>query len=158
LTWNNKSVQKSSNIIFWFTGQPGAGKTTLALALQKELQRRGHAVVFLDGDTFRLITLNQDYSTGGRMKNIRAAQLLAAKIHDDGVWVVASFVSPFRALREEFKKRGHVLEIFVHTTQPRGREKFFAENYEPPLENFVDLDTTKANVEECLQKILAAAR
>ncbi|HTA95678.1 MAG TPA: adenylyl-sulfate kinase [Verrucomicrobiae bacterium] len=144
-------------MIFWFTGQPGAGKTTLALALQKELRRRGNAVVFLDGDSFRLITLNQDYSADGRMRNIRAAQLLAAKIHDDGVWVVASFVSPFRALREEFKKRGHVLEIFVHTTQPRGREKFFAANYEPPLENFVDLDTTKTGVEECLRKILDAA-
>jgi len=144
-------------MIFWFTGQPGAGKTTLAMALQKELQQRGHPVVFLDGDGFRLITLNQDYSTEGRKKNIRAAQLLAGKIHDDGVWVVASFVSPFRGLREEFKKRGHVLEIFVHTSQPRGREKYFAANYEPPLENFVDLDTTKASVEECLGKILAAA-
>ena len=143
-------------MIYWFTGQPGAGKTTLALALQKELRRRGHAVVFLDGDSFRLITLNQDYSTDGRMKNIRAAQLLAGKIHEDGVWVVASFVSPFRALREEFKKRGHVLEIFVHTTQSRGREKFFAPNYEPPLENFVDLDTTHLNVEECVKKILDA--
>jgi adenylylsulfate kinase-like enzyme len=143
-------------MIFWFTGQPGAGKTTLALALQKELRRRGHAVVYLDGDSFRLITLNQDYSADGRMKNIRAAQLLAAKIHDDGVWVVASFVSPFRALREEFKKRGQVVEVFVHTTKPRGRENFFAANYEPPLENFVDLDTTSASVEECVKKILAA--
>jgi adenylylsulfate kinase len=145
-------------MIFWFTGQPGAGKTTLALALQKELNRRGYPVVFLDGDGFCLITLNQDYSTEGRMKNIRAAQLLAAKIHDDGVWVIASFVSPFRALREKFKQRGHVLEIFVHTSQPRGREKFFAANYEPPLEHFVDLDTTKITIEECLEKILAAER
>lgn len=143
-------------MIYWFTGQPGAGKTTLALALQKELRRRGHAVVYLDGDSFRLITLNQDYSADGRMKNIRAAQLLAAKIHDDGVWVVASFVSPFRALREEFKKRGQVVEIFVHTTKPRGREKFFAANYEPPLEDFVDIDTTSADVDECVKKILAA--
>ncbi len=87
-------------MIYWFTGQPGSGKTTLAQAVQKELRRRGHAVVFLDGDTFRIITLNKDYSADGRLKNIRAAQLLAAKIHEDGVWVVASFVSPYRDLRE----------------------------------------------------------
>jgi adenylylsulfate kinase len=143
-------------MIYWFTGQPGAGKTTLALTLQKELRRRGHAVVFLDGDTFRIITLNQDYSKDGRLKNIRAAQLLAAKIHEDGVWVVASFVSPFRALREEFKLRPEVLEIYVHTSEKRGREKFFVEAYEPPLENFLDLDTTSAGVDECVQRILAA--
>ena len=143
-------------MIYWFTGQPGAGKTTLALALQKELRRRGHAVVFLDGDTFRIITLNQDYSKDGRLKNIRAAQLLAAKIHDDGVWVVASFVSPFRALREEFKRRQEVFEIYVHTSESRGREKFFAESYEPPLENFLDIDTTNADVDECVRRILDA--
>jgi adenylylsulfate kinase len=143
-------------MIYWFTGQPGAGKTTMALALQKELRRRGHSVVFLDGDTFRIITLNQDYSKDGRLKNIRAAQLLAAKIHDDGVWVVASFVSPFRALREEFKQRPEVLEIYVHTSENRGREKFFAEAYEPPLENFLDMDTTNAGVDECVRRILGA--
>jgi adenylylsulfate kinase len=143
-------------MIYWFTGQPGSGKTTLALAVQKELRRRGHAVVFLDGDTFRIITLNKDYSTDGRLKNIRAAQLLAAKIHEDGVWVVASFVSPYRDLREEFKQRPEVREIYVHTSETRGRENYFVEGYEPPLENFVDIDTTGADVGECVQRILAA--
>ena len=141
-------------MIYWFTGQPGSGKTTLALAVQKELRRRGHAVVFLDGDTFRIITLNKDYSAAGRVKNIRAAQLLAAKIHEDGVWVVASFVSPYRDLREEFKKRPEVREIYVHTSERRGREKFFVEGYEPPLEYFIDIDTTSVGVDECVQHIL----
>ncbi len=145
-------------MIYWFTGQPGAGKTTLALALQKELQRRGHAVVYLDGDTFRSITLNQDYSPEGRMKNIRAAQLLAKKIHDDGVWVVASFVSPFRAQREEFKRNGAVVEVYVHTTAIRGREHYFADDYQPPLEKFIDLDTTNVNVATCIEMILGAKK
>jgi len=143
-------------MIYWFTGQPGSGKTTLALAVQKELRRRGHAVVFLDGDTFRIITLNKDYSVDGRLKNIRAAQLLAAKIHEDGVWVVASFVSPYRELREEFKKRPEVREIYVHTSEKRGRENYFAAGYEPPLENFVDIDTTSAAIDDCVQRVLAA--
>ena len=141
-------------MIYWFTGQPGAGKTTLALALQKELRRRGHVAVHLDGDLLRIVTANQDFSTAGRMKNIRAAQALAAKIHEDGAWVVAAFVSPFRVLREEFKQRAAVLEIYVHTTQKRGRENYFAEAYEPPLENFLDMDTTSASVDACVEKIL----
>ncbi|HXI69660.1 MAG TPA: adenylyl-sulfate kinase [Verrucomicrobiae bacterium] len=143
-------------MIYWFTGQPGAGKTTLALALQKELRQRGHVTVHLDGDLLRIVTANQDFSMAGRMKNIRAAQALAAKIHDDGAWVVAAFVSPFRTLREEFKKRPEVLEIYVHTNERRGREKFFSDVYEPPIENFVDIDTTSAGIDDCVQRILAA--
>ena len=143
-------------MIYWFTGQPGAGKTTLALALQKELRRHGHVTVHLDGDLLRIVTANQDFSTAGRMKNIRAAQALAEKIHADGAWVVAAFVSPFRDLREEFKRRAEVLEIYVHTTEKRGRESYFAEAYEPPLENFLDLDTTHASVADCIGKIIQA--
>jgi adenylylsulfate kinase-like enzyme len=137
-------------MIYWFTGQPGAGKTTLALALKKELAARGHVTVHLDGDMLRLVTANRDFSTAGRMNNIRAAQALASKIHEDGAWVVAAFVSPFGALRAK------VLEIYVHTTEKRGREKYFAEGYEPPLENFLDIDTTSVSVEECVRHILAA--
>ena len=143
-------------MIYWFTGQPGAGKTTLALALQKELRRRGHVTVHLDGDLLRIVTANQDFSTAGRMKNIRAAQALAAKIHEDGAWVVAAFVSPFRVLREEFKQRPEVFEIYVHTSERRGREKNFADGYEVPLENFLDIDTTNAGIDDCVQRILAA--
>jgi len=143
-------------MIYWFTGQPGAGKTTLALALVKELKLRGHPAVHLDGDILRAVTDNHDFSTAGRMKNVKAAQALAVKVHSDDVWVVAAFVSPFRQLREEFKKRGDVVEIYVHTTTQRGRESYFVKDYEPPLENFVDVDTTNASVEDCIKKILLA--
>lgn len=142
-------------MIFWFTGQPGAGKTTLALALVKALKQRGQASVHLDGDILRAVTDNHDFSTAGRMKNVRAAQALAAKIHNEDVSVVAAFVSPFRTLREEFKKRGDVVEIYVHTTAARGRENYFVKDYEPPLADFVDLDTTDISVEDCIKKILA---
>src|SRR3954471_14394359 len=143
-------------MIYWFTGQPGAGKTTLAQALVKALKERGHAAVHLDGDILRAVTDNRDFSTAGRMKNVRAAQALAAHIHNDDVWVVAAFVSPFRHLREEFKQRAGVVEIYVHTTATRGRENYFVKDYEPPLANFVDIDTTNAGVDDCVKKILSA--
>jgi len=143
-------------MIYWFTGQPGAGKTTLALALKKELNARGHPVVHLDGDILRAVTSNLDYSHDGRRKNIKAAQALASHIHADGVAVVAAFVSPYRDLREEFKMRENVLEIFVHTTARRGREHYFVADFEPPENDFLDLDTTHSSVHECVKRILDA--
>lgn len=141
-------------MIFWFTGQPGAGKTTLAVALQERLRRAGHAVVHLDGEFVRELMENHDYGEAGRIANIRAGQRLATKLHEQGVWVVAAFVSPYRALREEFKARGGVVEIYVHTTEIRGRERFFVPGYQPPLASFVDLDTTGVSIEACVERLL----
>jgi hypothetical protein len=50
------------------------------------------------------------------------------------------------------------LEIYVHTTEKRGREKFFAETYEQPLENFLDMDTTGVSVDECVRRILGVKK
>lgn len=144
-------------MIYWFTGQPGAGKTTLAVALKSALRKRGSHVVHLDGEFLREFMGNQDFSEAGRIRNIKAAQQLAAKLHADGIVVVASFVSPYRNLREEFKRNSDVLEIYVHTTEIRGKEAYFVADFEPPLENFLEMNTTNIPVETCLQKILVTA-
>lgn len=141
-------------MIYWFIGQPGAGKTTLALALQSALQGHGQPVVHLDGEFMREVTDNQDFTEPGRIRNILAGQRLAAKLHADGITVVASFVSPYRALREEFKRTGAVVEIYVHTTEIRGKEARFATGFEPPLSGFVDMDTTNIPVASCIARIL----
>jgi adenylylsulfate kinase-like enzyme len=144
-------------MIYWFTGQPGSGKTTLALALKAALQKAGFPVVHLDGEFLRELMDNRDFSEPGRTRNILAAQKLASKLQSEGIVVVASFVSPYRKLREEFKKRHDVLEIYVHTTELRGREPHFAAGFEPPEADFVDVDTTAASVAACLEKVLRAA-
>jgi hypothetical protein len=58
-------------------------------------------------------------------------------------------------LREEFKQRPEIREIYVHTTERRGREKYFVEGYEPPLDIFVDIDTISVGVGECVRRILS---
>tara|TARA_B100001996_G_scaffold136551_1_gene103880 strand:+ start:601 stop:846 length:246 start_codon:yes stop_codon:yes gene_type:complete len=68
--------------------------------------------------------------------------------------VVVSVVAPYRWLREEFKERHNVNEIYLHTTEIRGREHYFAENYESPEANFLDLDTTNVSVDDCIDKII----
>ena len=147
---------KWSNMIYWFTGQPGSGKTTLAIALKSALKTSGQTVVHLEGEFLRKLTGNGDFSEGGRVRNIKAGQQLAAQLHAEGISVVASFVSPYRDSREEFKRQGDVLEIYVHTSAIRGRESFFVAGYEPPQKEFVDIDTTDVSVEKCVRKILQA--
>ena len=143
-------------MIYWFTGQPGSGKTTLAMALKSALQKAGHPAVHLDGEFLRDLMTNRDFTEAGRIRNIKTAQQLAARLHADGIVVVVSLVSPYRSLREEFKKNGHVLEIYLHTTEVRGKEAYFVANFEPPQQGFLDIDTTNASMEACLQKILQA--
>jgi adenylylsulfate kinase len=142
-------------MIYWFTGQPGAGKTVLATALKQELDNIFH----VDGDDLRAIFDNKDYSETGRRKNIELAQQLAHFLHNKGNNVVVSLVSPYKDQREEFKnKLGDSLkEFYVYTTEVRGRENFHVENYQQPTENYLDIDTTNTSVEECLQKIRSYA-
>ena len=136
-------------MIFWFTGQPGSGKTTLGKALLEKLDNSFH----IDGDDLRGLSANVDYSEQGRISNIRTAQSIAMYLDNKGKNVVVSVVAPYRWLREEFKERHNVNEIYVHTTEIRGREHYFAEDYEKPEENFLEIDTTQISVEDCISKI-----
>ena len=137
-------------MIFWFTGQPGSGKTTLGKALLEKLDNSFH----IDGDDLRNLSANVDYSEQGRISNIRTAQSIAMYLDNKGKNVVVSVVAPYRWLREEFKERHNVNEIYLHTTEIRGREHYFAENYEAPEVNFLDIDTTNISVDDCIEKII----
>lgn len=139
-------------MIYWFTGQPGAGKTTIALELMKNLSPT--RTVHIDGDHLRDIFVNKDYSETGRRKNIERAQDIALFLHRVGYDVLVSLVSPYKDQRDEFKKLSDAIEIYVHTTEIRGRENFHVQNYEQPTENFIDIDTTNESVEESAVKLL----
>ena len=86
---------------------------------------------------------NQNYSREGREQNIRRAQDIARFLDFQGNDVIVSLVAPYRELREEFKTNNNVREIYVHTSELRGREQNHVEDYEQPLENFIDVDTTE---------------
>lgn len=127
-------------MIYWLTGQPGSGKTTLANWIQGSFPTKS---MIVDGDDLRDIFVNKDYSEEGRRKNIERAQVLAKFLHHKGYTVIVSLVSPFRNQREEFKVEmgDDLVEIYVHTSNIRGREQFHV-NYEEPLSFFIDCDTT----------------
>lgn len=141
-------------MIYWFTGQPGHGKTTLAIALIAHLRAQGTEAFHVDGDDLRALTSNADYSRAGREANIRRAQTIAHYLQNQGRTVVVSLVAPYRDIREELKAHAEVTEVYVHTTEQRGREDRHAADYEAPLKNFIDIDTTGQSVADSLQELL----
>jgi adenylylsulfate kinase len=145
-----------NNMIYWFTGQPGHGKTVLASAFKQKLDNVFH----VDGDDLREIFDNKDYSETGRRKNIELAQHLSHFLHNKGQNVVVSLVSPYKDQRDMFKEKmgDNIKEIYVHTSEIRGRENFHVENYQQPTENYLDIDTTDISVEKCLNQIISYAK
>jgi adenylylsulfate kinase len=139
-------------MIYWFTGQPGHGKTVLAKSLKEyiEYNYSHKQVLHVDGDDLREILINKDYSKQGRENNIRTAQSITLYLDNKGYDVVVSLVAPYKELREEFKSRTQTQEIYVHTTEERGREQFHVQDYEAPTENFIDIDTTDDTPESSL--------
>jgi adenylylsulfate kinase-like enzyme len=144
-------------MIYLFTGQPGSGKTTLGKKLQIWLQTDKKnwrkSVFHIDGDQLRELFPNTDYSKEGRYKNITKAFDIAKYLDASGNDVVISLVSPYRELREKFKSECKVQEIYCHTKKIRGREDKFALDYEPPIQFYVDLDTSE-NTDDTFKKLL----
>ena len=81
--------------IYWFTGQPGAGKTVLGKMLVNELKDKKINVFHIDGDDLRELTVNKDYSINGRIANIRNAQMIAEYLYNNNFTVVVSLLSPY---------------------------------------------------------------
>jgi adenylylsulfate kinase-like enzyme len=112
----------------------------------------------IDGDDLRDLFQNKDYSRKGREANIRLGMSIAAYLINKNCLPIISLVSPYRFLREEFKSKYNVLEVYLHTEEIRGRENYFAEDYEPPESNFLEMDTTHKSEKESLDEILNVYR
>ena len=130
-------------MIYWFYGQPGAGKTTLAKALLEKVD-----AVHIDGDDIRKVFNNQDYSKEGRIKNLTLINNIVRFLDHKGFNVIASVVSPYQEVRDQLLDLD-VKYYYVTTTEIRGRENYFVENLEIGEKDII-LDTTNRPVNEIL--------
>ena len=132
-------------MIYWFTGQPCAGKTVLANLLKKEIP----GAFRIDGDDMRELFSNKDYSIKGRVENVGTAQRIAQYLHNQGKDVIVSLVSPYIDQREDFKllMGENIKEIYDH---------FRAVAYVAPFSNYIDINTTFDTEQESFEKVLDA--
>ena len=89
----------SEGAVIWFTGLPSSGKSTLGEALAQRLRGVGFPVEHLDGDQVRAVFPSTGFSRTERDQHIRRIGFMASLLEKHGVWVIATFVSPYAESR-----------------------------------------------------------
>ena len=143
-------------MIYWFYGQPGAGKTTLGNALAEKLDKPYNKIIRIDGDVMRNIFQNKDYSDEGRRKNLRKVNDIARFLDYNGYVVIISVVAPIKEIREEIRDLNPRM-IYVFTNEIRGREDYFAKDFEVNDNDF-SINTDNTNPLKCIDEVLAFYR
>ena len=136
-------------MIILFYGQPASGKTTLADKLNIDLKIR------IDGDKWRDVTKNKDYSKEGRLTNLKGAFNMALYLEKEGYIPILSFVTPYKELRQYLKQNANeVVEIYLKYSGDRGRNMNFAKDFEEDEEYNLCFDTSAESIEDCVIKII----
>ncbi|MDF3022040.1 MAG: adenylyl-sulfate kinase [Steroidobacteraceae bacterium] len=171
-----RSNQKNQRpAVLWFTGLSGAGKSTIANALEQALVQRGHHSYLLDGDNIRHgLNKDLDFSEAGRNENIRRIGEVSALFVDAGLIVITAFISPFRSDRNQIRDRigDNFIEIYLSTSleecerrDPKGLyQKARAGSianftgidspYEPPINPQISIDTARTDIGAAVDTIV----
>ena len=116
---DKEELLKQHGLMIWFTGLSGSGKSTIAIALERELQQRGLLCRILDGDNIRSgINNNLGFSAEDRVENIRRIAEVGKLFVDTGIITLAAFISPNNEIREMAAGiigKEDFLEIYVST-------------------------------------------
>ena len=176
----HETTIKKMNKVLWFTGLSGSGKTTIANALQHELDKLNIESVILDGDVMRkTISADLGFSIDDREAHIKRMAYVAQLFASRGIVVLCCFISPTRAIRsiameicgEDVFHVIHVdasVEVCrardvkgLYAKQKRGEIEDFTgvtSPYEPPRSPFLTLDTEELTVNECVDLIIKKIR
>jgi len=155
--WQALDVSKDSRAalkgqkpaVLWFTGLSGAGKSTIANVVEKQLYAQGRHTYLLDGDNVRH-GLNRDlgFTDADRVENIRRVSEVARLMADAGLIVLVSFISPFRAERDMARRmmgEGEFFEVFVDTplavAEQRDVKGLYKKARAGELKNFTGIDS-----------------
>jgi bifunctional enzyme CysN/CysC len=162
--------------IIWLTGLSGAGKSTVASELERELFTKGLHTYILDGDNIRHgLSANLGFSPEDRTENIRRVAEVARLLVDAGVLVITAFISPYRddrRLARSLVNDGEFIEVFVNAPlevceqrDPKGLYKKarageiasftgISAPYEPPDKPEIVVHTDAQTPPECVAQII----
>ena len=163
-------------IMIWFTGLSGSGKSTIAIALERELSSRGLLCRILDGDNIRSgINNNLGFTADDRRENIRRIAEVGKLFVDTGIITLAAFISPdneMRRMASDIIGADSFLEVYVSTPLEecerrdvkglyakarRGEIKNFtgiSAPFEAPTSPALDLDTSQLSLQESVERLL----
>lgn len=173
---DKEELLKQHSVMIWFTGLSGSGKSTIAIALERELHKRGLLCRILDGDNIRSgINNNLGFTEADRIENIRRIAQVSKLFVDTGIITIAAFISPSNDIREMAANiigKDDFLEVYVSTPieecerrdvkglyakARRGEIKNFtgiSAPFEAPAHPALTLDTSALSLEESVNKLL----
>ena len=173
---DKEQLLNQRGLMVWFTGLSGSGKSTIAIALERELHHRGLLCRILDGDNIRSgINNNLGFSEEDRVENIRRIAEVGKLFVDTGIITLAAFISPNNALRQmaaEIIGKEDFIEVYVSTPievceqrdvkglyarARRGEIKDFtgvSAPFEAPEHPDLSLDTSVLTLEESVGKLI----
>lgn len=173
---DKEELLKQHSVMIWFTGLSGSGKSTIAIALERELHKRGLLCRILDGDNIRSgINNNLGFTEADRIENIRRIAEVSKLFVDTGIITIAAFISPSNDIREMAANiigKDDFLEVYVSTPieecermdvkglyakARRGEIKNFtgiSAPFEAPAHPALTLDTSALSLEESVNKLL----
>ena len=173
---DKEELLKQHSVMIWFTGLSGSGKSTIAIALERELHKRGLLCRILDGDSIRSgINNNLGFTEADRIENIRRIAEVSKLFVDTGIITIAAFISPSNDIREMAANiigKDDFLEVYVSTPieecerrdvkglyakARRGEIKNFtgiSAPFEAPAHPALTLDTSALSLEESVNKLL----
>lgn len=165
------------SFVLWFTGLSGAGKSSLAHAVEEQLHQSGCRTYVLDGDNVRHgLCGDLGFSEEHRHENIRRVGEVAKLAIDAGLIVLTAFISPFREDRATVRRlipEGDFIEIYcncpVDVCETRDTKGLYAKAragsianftgisspYEEPVSPELSIDTARLTLEESVSQVIS---
>ena len=154
---HKERLLEQKSMVVWFTGLSGAGKTTLAINLERKLYNEGFLTQVLDGDNIRSgINNNLSFTEEDRKENVRRIAEISKLLIHSGLITLNSFISPTEEIRDLAKQiigRDNFFEVFVNAPlavcEERDVKGLYQKARDGKIKNFSGIDSPFDHPVDC---------